>query len=1155
MPNISPYIPTTIKYALEGNKPIQTSYDDIKDTNIGSETSFLYDPVGYPLKSTQQLEVDWSKFENHTFFSSAEAKVNLAFEKIINGYPFDGSRSEIESFFEKLTGFERWVFDQFPKNRGQLHFSGTLVGEDINGTLGTWIKIKDQAGSLYPSLSTKNDGKSVISPGSDKTFTIETHVYLPEITNGKQIIFQKASDSEHGITLYLDQSASTSQATAKFSAINGKKSVTAAGVLEKGKFNHICATLNRETSGVNFIEFYVDTQLTEKSKYSVNLGDMTIDNSDVLIGSGVSMSLNGALFTPTQTFSGSIDEFRIFHSTRSEKQQKLFQKKSIYSTPELKLYYRFNEPVPPLTSDESDAINAIVLDYSGNSMHAVITNFTSSLRQDASNDTKSLMIYEKEETCPVLFPAYPAIVTLNENLLSNAKDYDQQNPNLITRLVPQHYFFEAENKEGVSVNTENDEVQSYGGNGLPGQGKLSASQIIVSFLYIWAKFFDEIKIFIDSFGNLGYVDYANFDNMPKNFLYDMLRNYGFNFPTPFNDTTIDQYINAENIQEEVATSAFPLKYIQNEMLKRVLINIPDIVRSKGTQHSIRSFLRSVGIDPENSLRIREFGGPTTRQLTFAREKKKDYGAMVLFNTSSLAYTPFLTSSRTEVGFPYPVGNMILKNQYYPHGISDFEGDGLLTSGSWSVEAIYKFSSENFKIFNTQSLLRMCTTGSFGEICVVNLVGTFSDNDSKLTLFARPANATTSPRLSLELPLPSKNVFDDSRWNITFGCDRNDSTGSYVSSSYYLRAGTQNDGEITWYNSTSSYFQEAPLGELNIFRDKSLSYNASGSYILIGSQSIQAGSTSAYRFLNNTSFNPDLCRIVNFSGRASNLRFWSKTFSEPEWKEHVRNYKSRGVENPYLNYNYVTKLTGSWERLRLETLTKQEIKQADNNGKIEFTDFSQNNLHSFGINFPSDKPCIIGEIFDHSYLSPYFDEASSAEKIRIRGYLDYDLVREKPWAMPSPVHEIVASERPNDDVRLSIEFSPIDALNRDIVTIFSSFDVIDNALGSPELVYSPDYPDLDKLKEIYFNRISEKINFKNFFEFYRWFDRTLGTFIEQLVPRKTRFKGTNFVVESHMLERSKLEYQSTDIYLGESDRHKIKDGIFLLQQVVGTLKKY
>ena len=120
-------------------------------------------------------------------------------------------------------------------------------------------------------------------------------------------------------------------------------------MLEKGKFNHICATLNRETSGVNFIEFYVDTQLTEKSKYSVNLGDMTIDNSDVLIGSGVSMSLNGALFTPTQTFSGSIDEFRIFHSTRSEKQQKLFQKKSIYSTPELKLYYRFNEPVPPLS--------------------------------------------------------------------------------------------------------------------------------------------------------------------------------------------------------------------------------------------------------------------------------------------------------------------------------------------------------------------------------------------------------------------------------------------------------------------------------------------------------------------------------------------------------------------------------------------------------------------------------------------------------------------------------------------------------------------------------------------------------------------------------------------------------------------------------------
>ena len=127
----SPYFFTN-KKTLTDSKPVQMSYSDslLDDTNHGNINSFKYDPLGYPLKNTQQLNVDWSKFENHTFFSSAEVKVNEAFDKIINGYPFDGTKKEVEEFFDSLTGFEKWVFDQFPTWTGALHFSGTQVGED-----------------------------------------------------------------------------------------------------------------------------------------------------------------------------------------------------------------------------------------------------------------------------------------------------------------------------------------------------------------------------------------------------------------------------------------------------------------------------------------------------------------------------------------------------------------------------------------------------------------------------------------------------------------------------------------------------------------------------------------------------------------------------------------------------------------------------------------------------------------------------------------------------------------------------------------------------------------------------------------------------------------------------------------------------------------
>ena len=162
----SPYVPAFIKAAFKDSKPLQATYSDfnMSDSSHASTGSFKYDPLGYPLKNTQQLNVDWSKFEQHTFFSSAEVKVNEAFNKIINSFPFDGTKKEVEEYFDTLTGFEKYVFDSFPRWSGALHFSGTQVNEDpANGfseELGTWIAVKDKSGNLYPDLAKNNTGSS-----------------------------------------------------------------------------------------------------------------------------------------------------------------------------------------------------------------------------------------------------------------------------------------------------------------------------------------------------------------------------------------------------------------------------------------------------------------------------------------------------------------------------------------------------------------------------------------------------------------------------------------------------------------------------------------------------------------------------------------------------------------------------------------------------------------------------------------------------------------------------------------------------------------------------------------------------------------------------------------------------------------------------------
>ena len=115
------------------------------------------------IKSTQEIPLDWSRFENHTFFNSAQSKVNVAFDRIINEYPFDGSQKEVEAFEDSLTGYENYILEIFPKSNGFLLISGTSTTENPLGGirmqgLGTYIKVFDSAGSQFPQFSRKNDG-------------------------------------------------------------------------------------------------------------------------------------------------------------------------------------------------------------------------------------------------------------------------------------------------------------------------------------------------------------------------------------------------------------------------------------------------------------------------------------------------------------------------------------------------------------------------------------------------------------------------------------------------------------------------------------------------------------------------------------------------------------------------------------------------------------------------------------------------------------------------------------------------------------------------------------------------------------------------------------------------------------------------------------
>jgi hypothetical protein len=1172
-----------IRSIIEGARPVSMKGEDTADTNVQSTSSFFYDPPTLGLKSTQQLNVDWSRFENHTFFNSAEVNVNVAFDQIINNFPFDGTRREVESFFEKLTGWERYVYDRFPKNVGYLFFSGTRVGEDTNGTKGTWISVNDYAGGMLPDLSKTKTGLTVVDPQT-KSFSIELQLFVPAQQNSGSVVCQKMSAATQGFNLRLEPTSSTTTCVAKFTVVSGGISLETSASLTKGQFNHVCVVYNRESS-LNRLEFFNNEQLAATSATTYAFPALAIASSPLIIGSGSAITVNGVTTTPTTTLSGAIDEFRLFHSVRTQAQQLAYAKKSVFASSDLKVYYKFNEPTGTLGANTSDQINRVVLDSSGNSLHGFISPAISSFKLRNTASMAPPMTYEKVELSPVLFPSFADVVDLNVDLLTSATAYDQQNPNIITKLIPPHYFLEGQSFDGLE--TEGGEIgETYTGTGDPRSGKLGTTQLLLTFLYTWAKFFDELKQFVDAFSTVNFVDYNTQGTSPDHFLPIVMKQFGFQLPPFFLDASIEQYIDAENIQPVISTDQHSLQYIQNQILRRVLSNMTEIIRSKGTQHSVKAFLRSVGIDPNNSFRIREFGGPTERQLKNSREIKSEPCVMLDFSSGGYIISPTLSGSRLETGYPNATGPFVQKTAYPPHGISSNPNDGLYTSGSFTFEGMYQFPRVKGLSNLTQSLARMFVdvTASNGPSCIFNMVALSGSatTPAKLRLYGRStagSDLSTAPLLTLELT--GCNIFDGNKWNVSWGRTRADQAGSLVSSSFFLRAGRQDYGEIKELWQTSSFFLmegTSPLASSSL-QTKNASINASGSWLEIGNRDLagtfaildESGNfivteitdlltqeativNASANYLNNSVLVPDEARVSSLNGQVGRVRFWTKALDIDEWTEHVLNPHSLGTKNPLKNFSFNTKTTGSFERLRMDLSLDQDIRTTATDGQIQLIDYSQNGLHWAGFSFPSASNVFATSLWSYGFISPAFDEAVTNDKVRIRSFLNYKNVQQSDFAETAPVYRINPSERPTDDTRFSIEFSLIDALNRDIIKIFATLESLDNALGNPELVYSPDYPTLEAMRRMYFNRLTDKMNVKSFFEFFRWFETSIGGFIEQLIPRKTRFFGTNFVIESHMLERPKMEYNSSDMYMTAQTRSPTKDTL-LLQQVAGTLRKY
>ena len=231
------------------------------------------------------------------------------------------------------------------------------------------------------------------------------------------------------------------------------------------------------------------------------------------------------------------------------------------SSNNLRLYFKFNEP------SGSFKPGNVVLDSSGNSLHSTVNNY--SVEQRVTGSNPSPVRNEKKNLSPIIFPDHYLVKRLNRGILLDAERYDSANPNIITRLVPPHLFLEGQQKSGFS-NLQGELYKPISGQSIPGSAEIGSAQILTGFLLTYAKFFDELKIVIDSISNFLNVEYDNVDVVPDQFIPMVARLlwntasksllFFYNFLS---------FIDGESIGEDKGYSARSLRDLQNELWKKI----------------------------------------------------------------------------------------------------------------------------------------------------------------------------------------------------------------------------------------------------------------------------------------------------------------------------------------------------------------------------------------------------------------------------------------------------------------------------------------------------------------------------------------------------------------------------------------------------------
>lgn len=684
----------------------------------------------------------------------------------------------------------------------------------------------------------------------------------------------------------------------------------------------------------------------------------------------------GASAASAVPFVGKIGDVRVLHTASALFHLRNFNR-PVSSEDYVKAYYKFNEGITSLSASDS-----VVIDYSKSQLHGAIVNYHAGTRVSGAS------LYQ-DPGDPILYAFHPDVVAFTASYEASGAFYDSQNRNYMLRLIPEKLIEEDQNAQGL----------------------------LISFALGMARYFDDLKVYIDQFDNLRVTNYEGNDETPDLMLPFLKKYFGWKVTDHFGDATPLEFFFGENVLSSGSLGTSLLE-VRNQFWRRILNNLPYLYKTKGKRNNLDSFFNVLGIN-NDLLNLKEYGFVNSNSITDEYITKEKPMAFLGFGSGS---------TTTRVVMP-----------------------GFLTGSShpeWTIENVARLPYAALDYYNSS------TVGTLWQM--YDATGLGFSLQWKLTNAGDTSGYLRFKDDSYQAYCitPSLAIFD----------------GGLVHIATVLR------------NQTASLsVRRFDNGELEL--SSSVSTTASGP-LTSGSYSFLIGAgTGAYG-------------VANASGYIGQVRYWNRALSASELDAHALNIENVGVTDPT---NQQSVLLGSWPL--------NEYRTADSSGLLRIEDHSQGGNTGTARNFVANANPYQKSLVEYNFLSPSVDLKWTNNKVRVRNKT-----------------ELKIADIANDTNQVTLEFNLVDALNEDIAKIFSTMDSLNNAIGAPVNKYRDEYEDLEAMRRVYFSRLSDSLNFTRFFKLFKWFDRKLASSIKQLLPARVDFIGGEFVVQSHFLERNKIQHK-------------------------------